>query len=302
MRRVLISGANGFIGDHLCTRLVNEGVDVHALSRGSQPQDRNGVRWWNVDLADFEAARACVRAIRPDIFFHLAGHVSGSRDLSAVLPTFRDNLSSTVHVLISLAEMGCERCVLAGSLEEPAIAGGKIITGSPYAASKFSSSVYGRMFFDLFQLPVVTMRLFMVYGPRQRDLTKLVPYTITSMLRNDAPRFTSGVRPIDWIYVDDVIDGMLAAAFDQREAGYMADLGSGELVSVRDVVLEIARQMNVTDAIDFGSIPERPLERVRKADVAHTKARLGWTPRLPLTEGLGRTIEYYRALVDRRGA
>ena len=240
--RVLVTGASGFIGRHLVARLVAAGSEVHAIARGPQPA-RPGVRWWQADLTDIDGLRAVVRGARPDAFVHLASMVSGARDVTAVLPTFRNNLESTVNALVCLAEAGCARCVLAGSMEEPDLARGQFEAGSPYAAAKHASAVYGRMFFDLYQLPVVTLRLYMVYGPGQGDTAKLVPYTITSLLAGAAPRFSSGVRPVDWIFVDDVVDGLAAAVADRGPAGYGADIGSGELVTVRDVVTEIARQM-----------------------------------------------------------
>lgn len=308
-RRVLVTGASGFIGRHLSARLAALGAEVHAITRG--PVDTvpgaggpgggpgagpEGIRWWQADLTDLDGARAVMRAVRPEIFVHLASTVSGAREVSAVLPTFRNNLESTVNALVCLAEIGCERCVLAGSMEEPDLAAGQVAPGSPYAAAKLASAVYGRMFFDLYQLPVVTQRLFMVYGPGQGDTRKLIPYTITSLLSGESPAFSSGVRPVDWIFVEDVVDGLVAAAFDRGPAGYSVDLGSGELVTVRDIVLEIARLMGATQEITFGGAGDRPLEQVRRADLRPAAERLGWAPKVPLTEGLRRTIEHYRDL------
>jgi nucleoside-diphosphate-sugar epimerase len=298
--RVLVTGASGFIGRRLSARLVALGSEVHAITRSSRT-GTDGVRWWQADLADIDSTRAVVRAVRPEVFVHLASTVSGARDLGAVLPTFRNNLASTVNALVSLAETGCGRCVLAGSMEEPDLAHGQLAPSSPYAAAKHASAVYGRMFFDLYQLPVVTLRLYMVYGPGQGDTTKLIPYTITSLLAGSVPRFSSGVRPVDWIFVDDVVDGLVAAIRDRGPAGYNVDLGSGELVPVRDIVLEIARQMGRQEAVAFGGIADRPLEQVRRADLRPAAERLGWAPKVPLSEGLHRTIEHYRALHDRPG-
>lgn len=293
MTRALVSGAAGFIGGHLCQRLVRQGVEVHALSRREPPADAEGMRWHRADLADPEAARALIHAVRPDVFFHLASHVVGSRDLAAVLPTFRDNLAGTVAALTALAETG-GRAVLAGSLEEPELARGEVVPSSPYAAAKACQSLYAHLFSELYGLEVATARIFMVYGPRQRDVKKLVPYTIRSFLAGEIPSFTSGVRPVDWIYVEDVADGLLALGFDGRAVGRTVDLGSGALVTVREVVLEIARLMRVGQEISFGAVAERSMEQVRKADVAATEALIGWKPGVPLAEGLARTIEFYR--------
>jgi nucleoside-diphosphate-sugar epimerase len=83
---------------------------------------------------------------------------------------------------------------------------------SPYAAAKFAASAYGRMFHALYHTPVTILRLFMVYGPGQQDLRKLVPYVTLALLKGEMPRVSSGVREVDRIYVDDVAAGYLAAA------------------------------------------------------------------------------------------
>jgi len=92
------------------------------------------------------------------------------------------------------------------------------------------------MFFALYQLPVVILRVFMVYGPGQGDLQKLVPYVITSLLKGETPRFTSGTREVDWIYVEDVVAAFLEAARAPGVEGATLDVGTGKLVTVRQVV------------------------------------------------------------------
>ncbi len=297
-QRALVSGASGFIGSRLCARLCALGFEVHGISRREVSPVQDGIHWHRANLADFDSARAVVRAVRPDLFFHLASHVSGSRDLAALMPTFRDNLASTVHVLTALAETGCSRCVLAGSLEEPDFGRGQIVPGSPYAAAKGATSLYAGLFHELYGLPVAMARIFMVYGPGQRDTAKLVPYAIRSFLRGEQPSFSSGVRLVDWVYVDDVVEGLIALVRDPRAEGRTVDLGSGELYTVRDVVLEIANLIGVEDSITFGCLPDRPMEQVRRANLADTEATIGWRPRIGLSEGLGRTVAAYRRLLE----
>src|SRR5205807_310545 len=106
-----------------------------------------------------------------------------------------------VNVLTSAAEIGCERVIVTGSSEEPVCPG--TVPCSPYAAAKVSSTCYSQLFHDLFHLRVIVPRVFMTYGPGQHDTTKLVPYTVLSLLRGEAPHLASGKRMVDWIYVDD---------------------------------------------------------------------------------------------------
>lgn len=294
MSRALVSGAAGFIGGHLCEKLLRDGVEVHGLTRRDPPEDGGGITWHRADLADADAARALMRAVRPDTFFHLASHVAGTRDLAAVAPTFRDNLAGTVSALTAIAEAGGARCVLAGSLEEPDIGAGETMPSSPYAAAKAAQRLYANLFSELYGLEITTARIFMVYGPRQYDVKKLIPYTIRALLAGERPSFTSGVRPVDWAYVEDVAAGLIAAARAPQAGGRIVDLGSGALVTVRAVVETIARDLGREDAIAFGDVAERPMEQVRKADVAASAQAIGWRPATPLDAGLRRTIDFYR--------
>ncbi len=112
---------------------------------------------------------------------------------------------------MACTEIGCHRIVLAGSLEEPDLDQGSGPPSSPYAAAKWASNAYARMFHDLYQTPVVTAKLFMVYGPEQNPRF-LIPHVISSLLEGVAPKVSSGNRSVDWIYVDDVVSGLLAMA------------------------------------------------------------------------------------------
>lgn len=292
----LVTGASGFIGSRLCERLVEAHAEVHAVSRSERTG--SAVRWWSTDVRDTEATLALVRKVKPDVIFHLASHVSGSRGLDAVLPTLHANLVSTVNVLLGAAEAGCRRIVLAGSLEEPDSDDPYPVPVSPYAAAKFAASAYGRMFHSLHGVPVVMLRLFMVYGPGQGDETKLVPYVITSLLRGESPELSSGTRPVDWVYVDDVVDALIASARTDEALGESLDVGSGTLTPIRSVVEEIVRLLRSSVEPSFGTLPDRPKERVRVADIERTQALLGWAPRIPLNQGLAATIDWYAARDD----
>src|SRR5512139_2259321 len=98
-RRMLVTGATGFIGMHLCRKLVESGAEVHALSRSDRSDEALKLTWWKGDVAEIETARDLFRKIRPDTVFHLASHVMGAPDLKHVLPTFRANLQSSVNLL-----------------------------------------------------------------------------------------------------------------------------------------------------------------------------------------------------------
>ena len=293
-RSVLVTGASGFIGSHLCERLRKLGAVVHGVSRTAR---KEGVvsRWWQAELDDELATRRVIDSASPDIIFHLASFVSGKREIEFVLPALRSNLLSTVNLLVAATQTGCPRVVLTGSLEEAEGDAATATPVSPYAAAKSAASSYARMFHALYGSPVVTARLFMVYGPAQQDRAKLVPYVALSLLRGELPQLMSGRREIDWIYVDDVVDAYLALATTPGIDGQTVDVGSGELTSVRQVVEQLAEIIAPARRPNFGVVVDRPMERVRVADVGRAFELTGWKPKTPLVRGLKQTVEWYRS-------
>jgi nucleoside-diphosphate-sugar epimerase len=297
-RRLLVTGASGFIGSRLCRRAADAGAIVHAVSRAPRG-DEDGVSWEQGDLSDEAAARDLVGRVRPDSVIHLASEVSGGRDLQLVLPMLRANLLAAVNVMLACAEAGGPRLVLAGSMEEPDMGDPDAVAQSPYAVAKWCALAYARHFQALHGLPVVHLRVFMVYGPGQLDLRKLVPYVTVSLLRGEPPRLTSGARAVDWVYVDDVVDGFLRAAVAPDADGRSLDIGTGQLVTTRSLVVRLRELIGGDVAPEFGAIADRPLERVRAADPASAAQMLGWRPITSLDEGLARTVDFYRSNLAR---
>lgn len=291
---VLVTGASGFIGAHLCARLVESGFAVHGVSR-EREGEADGLRWWRGDLADGRTVQRIVADIEPDVVFHLASNVHGAREVEHVLPMLHGNLMSTVNLLDALSRSGCRRVIITGSQEEPTEPGG--VPSSPYAAAKWASSAYARMFHGLYELPVVLLRVFMVYGPGQRDVNKLIPYTIRTLLAHEAPRLSSGERPVDWIYVDDVVDAYLAALRREGIEGRTIDVGSGQLVPVRTIVEKLVQLIDPGIEPLFGALPERAMEQVRVADVDRARALLDWHAGTSLDSGLEQTVAYYAGRV-----
>ncbi|HQU31696.1 MAG: NAD(P)-dependent oxidoreductase [Planctomycetia bacterium] len=291
-KKILITGASGYIGHHLCRKLCTMKSEVHAISRTLHTINENCPRWWHGDLTDIATVRNILNTVKPDLVFHLSGLASGGRDLELILPTFHSNLTTTVNLLTAATEIGGCRIILAGSLEEPD--SGDELPSSPYAASKWFSTIYGRMFYNLYKIPIVFLRVFMVYGPGKQNHRKLLPYVITSLLKGQIPKLSSGERQIDWIYIDDVIDGFIAAAVSPNIEGITIDLGSGILISIKTLVEKIADMIKPEGKISFGTVPDRPMEQVRVAHIDETSARIDWKPVISLEKGLGYTITWFR--------
>ena len=292
-RTVAITGASGFVGTALRRRLAASGAVVHAISRHEQPPDELAERWWKLDVRVPGALDELLRAAEPEVLFHLAGETSAGRELDLVQPTFTANAVATVNVLTSLAARSpSTRLVTAGSLEEPPEP--SATATSPYALSKATAAAYGLLFHELYGTRVVQLRIFMAYGPGQAAVGKLVPYVTLALLRGEPAVLTSGVRRVDWIYVEDVAAAFLAAGLAGEEAdGKSVDVGSGTLVSVREVAEEIARIVS-SGELRLGERPDRSRELERVADPEPAASLLGWRATTKLSDGLRETVDWYR--------
>lgn len=287
---VLVTGASGFIGRALVRRLAAAGRAPVCTARHEVAGLGEGVRWVTGDLTDPGFVARLVAEARPSVVYHLASTVTGSRALDAVAPTQDGILVASVNVLRAVTEAGCDRLVLIGSGDEPEGDGAPC---SPYAAAKWAVGGYARMFGSLYGTPVTTARTFMVYGPDQPDRAKVVPYTITSLLRGESPRLTSGQRSVDWVYVDDVVDALVALVRSPAAVGRALDVGSGRRHTVRQVVEKIAAIVGGHAVPAFGDVPDRAAESERVADIAETARVCGWAPATGLDEGLERTVSWY---------
>ena len=243
-RRFMVTGAGGFIGSPAVPaprrgrlRRARDVPDV-ASRRGRRGPLAAACR----PRRSWRGARRARRR-QPRRRRRLASHVAGARQVALVLPTFQANLASTVNLLAATAERGHGRIVIAGSMEEPEHPGDVPPRRTPPPSGR--SAAYARMFDALFATDVVTLRIFMVYGPGRQDLRKLVPYVSLALMRGEQPRLSSGSRPVDWVYVDDVVDALVAAAAAEGVAGSTIDVGSGVLVPVAEIV---ERLVELTDA------------------------------------------------------
>ena len=290
--RALVTGASGFIGSHLVRRLIILGAEVHTVSRHPHP-DLIAQTWQPADLTDASACLELVRSVGPDVVFHLASAVTGGRDVDLVLPLMAANQVAAVNLLSAIAKSApAARVVLAGSIEE-AHRGRDRTPVSPYAAAKSAATAYAKMFATLWNVRVSVLQIAMVYGPAQRDLTKLVPYATLALLRGDAPQLSSGIRLVDWVYVDDVVDALVSTAETDAAISQVFDICSGRLVSIRDTAELLARVVGGEARPQFSVVADRPMDGAQRGDPRTAARLLDWRASTPLENGLRETVAWY---------
>jgi UDP-glucose 4-epimerase len=287
-QRVVVTGATGFIGLHLCRDLLRSGAEVFAICRTEPGILHERLHWRQADLTDFQSTQKAFHGLHSSLVFHLCSYAQGKRNLAMVLPTFQGELVTSVNVLTAVADIGVTRIVMAGSMEEPGVGE---IASSPYAAAKAASRAYGAMFHRLHGVPVVMTRIFMTYGPGQAT-KKVIPHTITTLIQGRPLKIANPRRLVDWIFVDDVVQGLLAAAAASGTEGNSVDIGSGELIEISEIVRRICRMVQPDAPVEFGSTSEGAPEQMRQADIVRTFALTGWRPAVSLDDGLKLTVEY----------
>lgn len=292
-RPVLVTGASGFLGRHLARRLLGHGARVHATTRTARAVGlaQSGQLWHECDVSDPEAVSELVQRVRPEVVFHLASRVEGRRDRALALPMLESNTRAAIAIMDAAQRLpGC-RVVLAGSVEEPRDGDAPC---SPYAAAKAATTSYAQLYAAQWRLPVTVLRIAMVYGPDQPDQTKLVPYSIRCFLEGKVPQLTSGTRPIDWVYIDDVVDAFLAAATSPLASGLVADIGTGQGHSIAEVVTQLGQLTGHRGPLRFGTRVDRAHDVAHLADPRPAAQALGWRPHTGLADGLARTVRWHR--------
>lgn len=303
-RRVLVTGASGFIGRRLTRRLIEADAQVWAGVRSlndrrwiersvTLPQD---VRLLAFDVRDAGAVRSALDQAAPQIVFHLAAVGVTDTGVDPFL-ALAVNVGGAINLLSVLRErdVDARRVVLVGTCHEYGARETRegLDPFNTYAASKVAAWAFGRAFWRAHGLPVVTARLFQVYGPGQPVHT-LIPAAVQAALAGRDFPMTAGEQARDFIYVDDAVDGLIAVAAATGIDGQSIDLGTGVTHTVRHVVERIWALTGASGDIQVGALPYRAGGPITlTADAGRTTRLTGWRAQIDLDDGLRVTIRDY---------
>jgi CDP-glucose 4,6-dehydratase len=317
-RRVLVTGAAGFVGAWLVRALVQRGATVVAFVRDSDPQTdlfRSGlihdVTIVNGRLEDYEAVRRAVNEHEVDTIFHLGAQAIVGAALRDPLPTFEANIRGTYHVLEAARVHGSlVRAVVIASSDKaygdtdelPYQETHQLAGRHPYDVSKSCTDLLAATYFHTYRLPVAIARCGNIYGGGDLNWSRIVPGTIRSLMRRERPVLRSdGSHVRDYIYVEDAADAYLALAEQVHRPEVMGEgfnFSTESYVTVRDIVATI---QDIMDARDLPPIVlGQAKAEIKAQSLCSQKARevLGWSAHHNLTDGLRKTVAWYRTYLE----
>jgi UDP-glucose 4-epimerase len=307
-KRILVTGGAGFIGSHLVDRLVtgNQVTVVDNLSSGKmeniQPHlDRGTIRFFQSDITDLDQMRRLLRDRQ--VVFHLA--VQGLR-LSLLDPyiVHEVNTTGTLNVCQAALEAGVERLVYISSSEVygtaktlPMDEEHPLLPTTPYGASKLAGEAYARSYYLSFGLPVVIVRPFNTYGPREHlegVYGEVIPRFVLRVMNALPPIiFGDGCQTRDFTEVSDIVHGMLMAAECDSMVGETVNIAAGAEVSVNEVARIVIRLVGAKNRLSSVHIAPRPGDvRRHCANIAKAQQTLGFQPEIEIEAGIRRYIDW----------
>jgi NAD dependent epimerase/dehydratase len=307
-KRVLVTGAGGFIASHLVERLLHEGVRVRAFVRYNSRDEagflrevkaQEGLEIVAGDLRNMGAVESAVEGM--ETVFHLGAVISIPYSYVNPVEVVESNVTGTLNVLMACRKWGVERVVHTSTSEVygtarvvPIDESHPLQGQSPYSASKIGADKLAESFWDSYSLPVVTVRPFNTYGPRQ-SARAVIPTIVSQALLREVVHLGNLEARRDFTYVDDTVEGFMMAAITEGIEGVVVNLGTGEDISVREVAETIialtGRKVRI-EVEEERMRPERSEVMRLVSDNRLAREKIGWRPEVSLEDGLRKTIDW----------
>lgn len=312
-KKVLVTGACGFIGSHLVERLMEEGCQVKAFVYYNSfnswgwldtlsKKKLNNIEIFAGDVRDPNGVKTAVKGV--DVVFHLAALIGIPFSYHSPDSYLDTNVKGTLNILQAVRDLNIERVIITSTSEVygtaqyvPIDERHPLQGQSPYAASKIGADKIAEAFYRSFEIPLIIARPFNIYGPRQ-SARAVIPTIITQLLSGNKKIHIGSLHPTrDLNYVRDICNGFVYLAKCDNAVGREVNIGSGNEISIGDLARLIISLMDIKAGIVSESLRKRPkkseVERLL-CDNSLMKQLTGWKPRISLKEGLLKTIEWFK--------
>ncbi|ORX24528.1 NAD-dependent dehydratase [Thermoanaerobacterium sp. PSU-2] len=310
-KKVLVTGAGGFIGSHLAERLVEIGAKVKAFVRYNSNNNwgwlekskyKDEIEIYRGDIRDYDSVRDAMKGV--DVVFHLAALIGIPYSYVSPLAYIKTNIEGTYNVLQSARELDIERVIHTSTSEVYGTARyipidelHPLQPQSPYSATKISADNLALSFYNSFDLPVTIVRPFNTYGPRQ-SARAVIPTIITQILNGEKYTKIGNLKPTrDLNFVFDTVNGFIKIAECDELVGNITNVGSGHEISIGSLVEMILKLMDANIEIVQDEQRFRPekseVERL-VCDSSKIKKYTDWRPEYQLEDGLKETIRWIK--------
>jgi UDP-glucuronate 4-epimerase len=311
--RVLVTGGAGFIGSHLCGRLLARGDEVSAIDnfdpfypervkrRALEPLLARGMRLFQADIRDARAVAGAFHDARPECIVHLAALAGVRPSLERPAEYMDVNVRGTAVLLEAARKASVRRFVFGSSssvyganaappFQETARIDSPL---SPYAASKAAGEQLVSTWCNLYRLEAISLRFFTVYGPRQRPDLAIHKFARRMLAGEKLPFFGDGSTRRDYTYIDDILAGVLASLSVPLSRHEIVNLGGAQTTSLRELIALLEDALGVRAELDLqpAQMGDMPLT---SADVTHAGRVLGYAPRTPLRDGIRLFADWIR--------
>ena len=302
--RILILGGSGFIGSHLTRRCRDIGLDCWSTSFRQTNLIRKfeNVNYLNCDLNDYDNLKDQISNLEFNYVVNLSGYIDHRLFFNGGLNIFNDHFYGLINVLRVLNFNSIKKFIQIGSSDEygngpsPQYECLRESPISPYSLAKLSCTNLLQMLYKTENIPIIILRLFLVYGERQSQ-ERFIPQIIKGCLTNKEFPTSEGIQIRDFCYVEDVVEGIIAALKSKNGLGNIINIASGKPVTIKSVI------NNVVEIVGGGK-PQFGLIKFRKgenmslyADINKAKNLLNWEPKIDLTNGLIKTVRFYKSIL-----
>ncbi|MCW2279263.1 NAD-dependent epimerase/dehydratase family protein [Heliophilum fasciatum] len=304
-QKVLVTGANGFIGAHLARRLVQENAQVAVSVRESSDvwrldEIKADIDIHKVDLRDFSAVENCIKQTKPDFIFHVGAYGVDSRQ-KEYLTAANTNIIGTMNMINATKSTGCKKfinvgtCMEYGDKQEIIREDAHLEPDSIYGSTKASATIIAHQIAAEHHIDIVTLRPFGIFGEKE-GTHKFFPYIILSILEGKEVHLTPCEQYRDYCYIENIMDGFILAAQNESVKNEIFNIGSGEVRKLKVYVDMIYKEMGISQRPQYGALAYRKNEVWKQQpDTSKIRNALAWQPKVDLTEGIARTVRWYQA-------
>ena len=297
---ILIVGGNGFIGRNLTLYTVKNGYRTTVLSLNTLDVEEKieGVNYIQADITNFKELQERVSVRSFDYVVNLSGYIDHSVFLEGGNEVMSVHFDGLRNILKLINWRRVKRFVQIGSSDEygnlPAPQNEEMREApiSPYSLGKVASTHLLQMLYRTENFPVVILRLFLVYGPGQSD-NRFLPQIIQACASGSSFPTSAGEQLRDFCYVDDIIGGIILSLRSHDVNGEVINLASGNPISIHDIINYVINRVG-QGIPEFGKVPYRVGENMKLyADISKANKILGWSPHVPIEDGIGALINSY---------